>query len=101
MSIICLASILSTTTRDGLLVGDGIILDGNLCCHTTYSMGIASMAGFNSQQGIGTHEMCGHCHLHTVREDKLWNIAKLFDGAEDVIPASTVEDCRVFPQFVQ
>ena len=42
-----------------------------------------------------------HSHLGTVGINEIRNVAELFDGAKDIVPASAVQTGGMFPQFIE
>src|SRR5438552_18914489 len=96
-----LAALVGTDATQRFLVGLWIILDRDLSSHPTYCRSKTAVAGFDGMQGIGAHEVRGHGDLCAVGIDELWQVAELFDGAEDIVPAATIESGGVIAQFVE
>ena len=87
-------------TIHGLFIGLRVVLDGNLCSHTSHSMYTATMASFDEKSNVGIHERDGHSDSRSIWEDKIGILSELLDDGEDIVPATTVEAGGMIAEFV-
>lgn len=95
-----LSELVGTDTLHGLVVGSGIVLDGDLSSHTTHGVDTSLVAGLDEKLDVGIHEGNGHGDGRSVGEDEVGVVAELLDGAEDVVPSATVETGAVVAELV-
>lgn len=86
-----LSQLIGIDTSHGLLVGLFIILDRNLCSHSSHGMDTSAVTCLNQQFDIRLHKWYSHGNGAPIREHELRVIPKLLDHAKDVIPTTAVE----------
>lgn len=94
------AQLIRIYTLHSLLVGLWVILDRNLCRHSTHCVHAPAVASLDQQLNIRLHKGHGHCNSAPIRQDELRVVPELFNDAEDVIPAPTVETRAVLTELV-
>lgn len=92
--------LISSNIRHGGVVRLLVILDWDLSSHAAHSVDASLVASLDQKFDIGIHEWHGHRNSRSVRQDKIWVLAKLFDRGENVIPSTAVETGRVIPEFI-
>jgi hypothetical protein len=84
----------------GGVIGLLVILDRNLRGHSTHRVHSSLVAGLDQQLHIRVHEGASHGDGVAVGQDEIGVLSETFDGAEDVVPATAVETCRVVTELV-
>lgn len=95
-----LAELVGADTLHGLVVGGGVVLDGDLSSHATHGVHTTLVAGLDEELDVGVHEGDGHGDGGSVGEDKVGVVAELLDDAEDVVPSAAVETGAVVAELV-
>ena len=85
-----LALLVGADTGHGLLIGNGVGLDGDERRHAPHRGDVAAMAGLDAELGIAAHKVCRHGDLRAVGEQHGGVAGEFLDEAEDVIPAAAV-----------
>jgi len=86
---------------DGGIIGLWVILDRDLCGHSTHGVNTPAMTGLDQELNVRVHEGHRHGHISPVRQHKLRIVPQSLDGGEDVVPATTVEAGSVLSQLIQ
>ena len=96
-----LALLVGPHLREGLLVGDRVVLDRDLRRHAADRVRAAPVARLDREQRVAAHEVGGHRDQGPVGEHEVRAAAELLDDAEDVVPAAAVQPGRVVAQLVE
>ncbi len=83
-----------------LLVGLGIVLNGNLRGHAPHGVNAAPVAGLDQQVYVRFEEVAIHRDQRPIGQQKIRAVAKLLDETENVVPAAAVQPRRVIAQLV-
>lgn len=95
-----LSELVSADLCHGGIVRLLVILDGNLCGHSTHGVYTSLVTGLDEKLDVCVHERASHGDRVTVGENEVGVLAEALDGAEDVVPATAVETSRVVTELV-
>ena len=96
-----LAKLVRPHLAESLLVGLGIILDGDLGGHASHGVNTAAVAGANEKLCKRPHAGLRHRHLAAVGQHPVRPRAEGLHDAENVVPATAVETGRMFAQLIE
>ena len=95
-----LAELVRLDLGHGGVVGLLVVLDGNLCGHTTHGVDTSLVASLDEELDVCVHEGRGHGDGIAVGENEVGVLAEALDGVEDVVPAAAVQAGRVVTKLV-
>ena len=97
----CFAFLVRLHFRERLAIGSLIVFHRNLRRHPAHRVDVAAMAGLDQQLCVAPHEMRRHRDKRPIGETEVAAVLKLFDAAEDVVPAACVQTRGMVAQLIE
>ena len=100
-AVIRIAFLVVAHAGQRLFIRGGVVLDRNQRRHAADGRRATPVAGLDQGECVGTHERHFHRDRPAIGQAEAGLVPEFLDRAEDVIPASGIEPCRVFAQLVE